>query len=88
MPKMKLKLTGRITDKAGIAFSFTEENVTKMEIEDGDKRLYYEVNEISIKIAERIKALENDIQEYNRIQQDASDMISEKEFLEELVKLL
>jgi phage regulator Rha-like protein len=48
--------------------------------------------DINLKIAnlikERHKALLNDILEYNKIELDATDMISEKDFLEGLAKLL
>lgn len=42
---MKLNVAGTIDDEKGISIDFTEKNVIKIEVEFGDKKLFYEVND-------------------------------------------
>lgn len=53
-----LKMNGTITDNKGLTVPFTEKDVIKIEVEFGNKNLFYETNDEFNKLKEMKKKLE------------------------------
>jgi len=61
---MKLSVVGTITDEQGTQFDFDEKHVLKIEIESGNRKLLYEVND-EFKQNQKLRELiEKTIQDY------------------------
>lgn len=53
-----LKLNGTITDSEGRAVPFTEKDIVKIEVEFGEKNLFYEINDEFNKLKKMKEKLE------------------------------